>query len=659
MDFIAAGKTGQKARRLHIVAWVVLLVVTVLAYLPGLHGPFLLDDFGVLPALGSYGGVTDWETFKLFVLGGTSGPTGRPLSLLTFLLDANDWPADAFPFKRTNLIIHLLNGLLLGVLIRQLLAFLNYERERASWIALSSVALWLLHPFLVSTTLYVVQRMAQLSTLFILAGITTHLYARALPAAEKTKAHIVMTLSIGIFGILAMLSKENGILLPMLIGVIELTVLASQRDRIAKLNRAWAVVFLITPTAIIFAYLISMIFKGNFFDIVPPRDFSRFERVLTESRILVDYLHHWFVPKLYTTGVFQDHFIKSSGLFDPVTTAISLLFHIGVIALAFSKRHAWPLFALAVLFFYASHTLESTLLYLELYFEHRNYLAASLLFLPLICLLWQRFEARHAALVVLAIGLLLGSFTRYSAGVWADYPSMVAASAQKAPTSVRAQAQLATNYFKANRTAEALQILDRAIADIPGEHALLYLNRLSILCNIGVLDDAEAAKSMSVLAALNYDTRLFPNYVSFVDLVMTDRCPKVSDSSVRQMFTGMLLIDYNADPRTIAYSQIHYFIGYVLANEGDRQGAMTAFELSLEGRPGTSHAMQMAAVMASHNFLDEALRLSDVALQYRKSESGVAPRGATINLSDIEEFRSIVRSDLEAMQSTDTADPAP
>jgi hypothetical protein len=62
------------------VSWFFLFLLVGVVYWPGLSGPFVLDDFGSIKALGDRGGVVDWETFKAFVLGGNSGPTGRPVS---------------------------------------------------------------------------------------------------------------------------------------------------------------------------------------------------------------------------------------------------------------------------------------------------------------------------------------------------------------------------------------------------------------------------------------------------------------------------------------------------------------------------------------------------------------------------------------------------
>ena len=57
--------------------------------------------------------------FWRYITSGTADPTGRPVALLSFLLDAHDWPADPAPFLRTNL-LHLVNATLLFALLRTL-----------------------------------------------------------------------------------------------------------------------------------------------------------------------------------------------------------------------------------------------------------------------------------------------------------------------------------------------------------------------------------------------------------------------------------------------------------------------------------------------------------------------------------------------------------
>ncbi|MEJ2296991.1 MAG: hypothetical protein P8X94_00505, partial [Woeseiaceae bacterium] len=80
-------KQDAAARVWVAVAWAAVVAAAIVAYWPGLSGPWLFDDFGSIANLADLGGVRNWETFKAFVFGGTAGPTGRPLSLLTFLID--------------------------------------------------------------------------------------------------------------------------------------------------------------------------------------------------------------------------------------------------------------------------------------------------------------------------------------------------------------------------------------------------------------------------------------------------------------------------------------------------------------------------------------------------------------------------------------------
>ena len=89
------------------------LAVCSLIYSVGLNGGYLFDDYPNLQDLGTYGVIDSWDKARAFIFNGFAGPTGRPVSLASFLIDANSWPMDPYPFKYTNLMIHLLNGVLL------------------------------------------------------------------------------------------------------------------------------------------------------------------------------------------------------------------------------------------------------------------------------------------------------------------------------------------------------------------------------------------------------------------------------------------------------------------------------------------------------------------------------------------------------------------
>lgn len=633
-------------------AWVSVFVAVVIAYWPGLTGPWLLDDFGSLVKLGDYGGVRDWETFKTFVFGGTAGPTGRPLALLSFLIDGQNWPTDAWPFKRTNLIIHMLNGALLGVMISQILTVLRYERNTIRYVALIASACWMLHPFLVSTTLYVVQRMAQLSTLFMFAGLVGYLYGRSRLQTRERQAYLIMSFSLGLFTILAMISKENGILLPILALTLEVTVFSAAAQ--PRLNRYWLTTFLIVPLVVILLYLAKHVISPRFYEILHPRDYSGYERLLTQSRVLVDYLQNLCIPKLYTTGVFQDHILKSTSLLTPVSTLISTAFHLALISLAFAFRRRWSLLSLAILFFYAGHLLESTVLNLELYFEHRNYLAAALLFLPLIVFLRRKLDTRMFFVVSASVLALLVGFTRYSATIWQDYELMTATSAQKAPTSARAQATYATNLFAAGQVDASLAVLDQAIENIGSTRPLLLLQKMVLSCHAQRLELTEFQRLANILGDTTYDPRQINIYSALTEAVATKRCPAIPATALASLFQTMLKTSPNSNPKDLRYAQLNYFLGYVRASSNMPSAAVDAFEASLASRRSASSAMAMAAVLAENRHQAEALHLSEIALQILERDGTGAYSSSMVNESDIRKFRETVRAESERPTTDDS-----
>jgi len=639
---------SNRYRLILAIAWASALLATVLAYWPALQGPFLFDDFNVLDSLGNFGGVRDWDTFKAFVLGGPAGPTGRPLAMFSFLVDANNWPADPWAFKRTNLIIHLANGLLLGVLTRQILVLVGLDSRRAAWLAFFSVAAWMLHPFLVSTTMYVVQRMTQLAMLCTTAGMVTYLYGRSMIESNKARAYVVMTASLTGFTVLGTLCKESGALLPMLVFVLELTILSGSDPSSERIDKRWSGLFLVLPSVLVVAYLAQSFLRADIFEMAPVREFSLYERLLTQPRVVATYLQHWFVPKLYTSGVFQDHIVKSTGLITPATTLLAALLHVGLIAFAVVKRRRLPLLAFAILFFYSYHLLESTVLNLELYFEHRNYLPAAFLFLPLIVFVDAKIDRRKALVAGVAVLAVLGGFTRYSATVWSDYDRMIEASAIKAPTSARAQVLYARNLLKEGHYDASLSVIDRAAETIQNSAPLLQISRALIRCSLRQLSESDMDELVNRLAPLRYDPRYLDLYVVFVDALAAEQCVATGIDDMDRLFSTMLENDESLVPGSLSLSHVHYLGGVTALRLQRPEDAMAHFVASVSAEPKPSPTMRMAELMANSNYFAEALELSDIALrQIEENQAGVLVDTHAIEAS-IHEFRRMVRANMGA-----------
>ena len=86
------------------------LLLTALAYWPGLKGELMFDDFVNLDLMSELdAGKITWEQA---VLHNDSGPLGRPVAMLTFAANVLTSGPDVWTYKYTNLIIHLLCGCL-------------------------------------------------------------------------------------------------------------------------------------------------------------------------------------------------------------------------------------------------------------------------------------------------------------------------------------------------------------------------------------------------------------------------------------------------------------------------------------------------------------------------------------------------------------------
>ncbi len=500
------------ARR--IAFWAALLLVLALTawtYQPGLRGIFLFDDFANLPVLGAFGPVDNWTAFWRYITSSTADPTGRPLALLSFLIDAQDWPADPYPFKRTSLILHLINGALLALLLRRFGRLLRPNSPRsADLAAVLGAALWLLHPLFVSTTLYVVQREAMLPATFILLGLLGYCRGRDMTARGQPIGPWVCAGVIGIATLLGVASKANGILLPLLTLLIEALLLAPYqpiadvlRTRFNWMRR----VVLSLPSVLLLLWLAYLGLHLTLQGSISFRPWTLPERLMTEARIVCEYLSLLWLPHPYTAGLFNDAVTVSTGLLAPPSTLASIVFLSGLIATAVAVRKRTPALALAVLFYFAAQLLESTVVPLELYYEHRNYVPAMLMFWPLA--LWLTDESSAVVLrrgLAALLVLMLAGMTFLNADLWGDAQQQALVWAAKNPDSPRAQAYAAAAERAMGRPDLAAARMQRALV-AQTEDIQIALNQVGAECEIGQGQHGDAGPSEEGFA---YDANCRP-----------------------------------------------------------------------------------------------------------------------------------------------------
>lgn len=635
------------------ICWILLLVVAAAVYWPGLSGPFLFDDYPNLKPLGQNGGISDWDTFLAFVLGGFSGPTGRPLSLLTFLLNAVTWPAEPFSFKYTNLCIHLLNATLVFAVTLKMLADsnLNYSDERAGWLALVCAALWLLHPALVSTTLYVVQRMAMLSTLFCLLGMLTYLHGRAMLDADKKAGYVWMSAALVVGTVLAMLSKENGILLPALIWCLESTIRLMGRSG-GKVNWLWKAIFMVVPTAVVVLYLLVEPLKVGWFSDYSNREFSPYERVLTQFRIVLSYLGQWFLPSSDGGRIYYDDIEISSSLWSPVTTAFSVAFTGLLIGLAVRVRCSFPLFFFAVIFYFVSQMVESTTIGLELKFDHRLYLGSVFLFVPLVVAVQELLSVYLRFILATVFLITMAALTLSAATLWGDYQKLTLVWAKSSPYSSRAQIEAAQMLFATGRVEESVALMERATELLP-DNFRLQLTKILVKCKVRRLGRAEMEKVLQLANTGPYRHTDFNLLNSFFELAVATDCPDISMEYYVAVVKNLLTSSSYTSPKSQAYSQLHYYYGLGLLRTGQITLAMKMFDKTLKSRHSLHIRMNIAANKANAGLLKEALE--DATYVYEQLKSGTLSKRALVEaprLSDVQHFIKVVTDDIRKLKVT-------
>lgn len=451
-----------------LLASLLVAVAAGLLFTPGLPGEFVFDD---IPNIVNNQAVHLTQLNadalgKVLATPQASGPM-RALPTLSFAVDY--WRGsgpDPMVFKTTNIVIHVLTACALAWLFRSLLLVAGVRGERASWLAPALALAWAAHPLQVSSVLYAVQRIQTMGTLFLVLALWAYLRARhaQIQGGSGRKGLLFAAL----LWIVAMGCKEDSTLLPAYTLALELTVLrfAAADAGVARgLRRGYLLATLVGAAV----YLLLVLPHFWQWDTYPGRDFSTLERLLTQPRVLCMYLWQILAPLPQHMPFYYDWLQPSRGLLQPWTTLPAIAVVLALLGAAWRLRERWPLFALGVFVFFASHFITSNALDLELAFEHRNNFAIIGTLLAAGSVLahaGRRLQVRPAvgAAACLVVLVALAGATAFRAHAWRSAASIASAGTEAAPGSGRAWVQLCASQFRAGGGAVAGNTrLDEAI----------------------------------------------------------------------------------------------------------------------------------------------------------------------------------------------------
>lgn len=600
-----------------------LICVVVLVYSPGISGPFLLDDFTSLMPIGEDGGISSWSTFQQFVFGNSSGPTGRPVSMLSFLIDAQSPVLNTASFKYTNIMIHLLSGLMLCWLVNELLQILGLAAQRSALLALLVAAVWLLHPLNGSTTLYVVQRMTQLMTFFALASLLCYLKGRQLVLSKPRKGLLLLCLCLFPFALLSVLSKENGALILLLIVVFECSVFRSKPKN--TLLTIWFRAGIVAPLAVIGLYLLL-----SFPDAIAAYEFRHFslsERLLSQSRIIVIYLSKILLPIDAGVSLYSDDLPISESLFNPLSTFFSVILLAGLAAVGLYWRKTQPMLFFGIAWFFAMHLLESTYLPLELYFEHRNYMS---MIGPLISCswylnsllqtsYWQKWK--RAGLPLIAITLMLMAWTTWQhSKLWGNTGALLTHWVENQPNSSRAHLAYADLLSAVGDQEGSLLYLQRAHELNPREITSL-LHMWNRACESGL----EAPYSLEEIGSMGdleyYHNDIIFHLTALLENLIAGTCSFPSYQAMVALFDAVAEFPLANDSR----ASYHFLYSDLFLHYRQLDPALIQLRYSFDLHPIVNIPIRQAMISASAGRNADALIFLQRARAADKDQSFLLP----------------------------------
>ena len=572
-------------------AVVLILFVTSWIYWPGINGPVMLDDRASVTVLDD---LDDNPEYALdFIFADSSGPLGRPVSMATFVLEKLYLNEGIVGGKKVNIILHLINGCLLAWLLVLLLRHLRLPASTG--LAVLAATGWLLSPLYVSTVLYVVQRMAMLASFFIVSACISYIYWRSAFIRGVRWLSIVLLVTTVTFLVVAVFAKETGIVGVPIVLLMEALWFQFRDDDGSILKPLRIFVLGLISSGAAFVGFFFVLDRDGLVDSYALRDFTLTERVLTETRILWEYVCQLIWPDVSKMGLYHDDIVISTSLLQPFTTLYAVLAWLCVLVLAVAalkwSRGRYLVFALTI--FFIGHSTESTILPLELYYEHRNYFPGIGLFLGMATILGFLFRKWPEVVTpVLTWGwvfvLLLAMKTSSQVQIWSVAPLLYLNDVNAHPESFRTNANMASQLAAVGALEGALEYSAKAHRYSGIEYRGDYdLRDLSLSCSanqplpperissLGLVDPHRPLSSVSTLNILvrqiqnndcpNFDRLSFANRMA--EIFLSDQCcngepheNQFQEKAAPNIYAGLAVMENALERYDNAYEYTERFL---------------------------------------------------------------------------------------------------
>jgi tetratricopeptide (TPR) repeat protein len=595
--------------------WIVppsFFVICLLIYSNSFEVPFYLDDFRNISENISL-------RLKSLTISGiaealTENPIKtRAIAYLSFALNFYFHQYNTFGYHIINTLIHALCGILLFYFIKLTLMTpcLRYKYNNPIGLAFIAALLWMVHPIQTQAVTYIVQRMTSMSSMFFVLSMLCYIRARF--SVNHFKRNILF-LCCFIAWTLALGSKEIAITLPFFLFLYEWYFFQDLDFLWLRRRIPYILLIFLIISFIAVLYLgsnpLQTLFSGY-----ARRNFTMPERLLTEFRVFFFYLGLLILPYPSRLSL-EHHFSISKSLVDPASTGISILAFIVILLVAVFIAKKKRLLSFCILWFVGNLILESSIIPLEIIFEHRLYLPSMLFFLFITAITFEHFQNNRLVIgFALSLIVFLCFLTYQRNHIWKDPVLFWGSSVQTAPASPRAHNNLGAALTNIGRHNEALQEVNKAIALMP-DFVNAYVNLGNIYLN----------KKNFALAIESYKTslKLKPDYFdvymnlgnAYFGKGATNEAiaaySKVLDSNplkvearmnrgaiyAQQGFYYKAVEDFQkAVELSPKKSDIYYNLGLAYSKIGLPEKALEAFEMAYKLNPSDKSAKQQIDIL--------------------------------------------------------------
>ncbi|WP_372987685.1 tetratricopeptide repeat protein [Marinobacter sp.] len=555
--------------------------------------------------------------------------------MASFLLNDAAWPSVPWSFKKTNLLLHLLVGLLVYLVAYHVARHeLNYSERRAFYISLFSASLWLLHPMNVSTVLYVVQRMAILSAIFILIGFYFYLIARRRRLAGESNLIWFLISLLSLF--LGIFSKENALLLIIFIFALELFWFRPPTFQgLGSLKPAHLLMALVVVSL---GLTLSYGVWGAGYS---ARDFGVMERLFYQAAALGDYILKLIIPQVDAFNLFNGQFENAKSFNFSSYFIIRIFVFLVAISLLFYllKKRKFD-FSFGLLWFFVFHLMESSILPLELYFEHRNYLPGiGLLFLAAVVVssLYRKFRSIDSVFSVGSVAVLfyLGFCVFVLSITWANPGQLFVKWEMDSPESVRAKVVYSSYLENLGFPQNSIEHVDRAL-DLNPDSIGLHLRKIRVTCGEDVNGDV-----LKAISDFKRSTKFRHGVVDGIKKLigLSDHDGYLVCSNGKIDFTldeVFSLIEKNSKATSWPHTRSAQYFSLksdYFARQRNLPQAIRALEQAITYQPSVDLNLKAAVMLASAQLYSEALDKLNAATRANEKRNVFVPSRSTELLS--------------------------